>query len=82
MNDRMGFGAIKELWTSGNEKNRIEVGRREMLLLGVRANESRQRINSKIMKFGAQPYSIPDHDAMKKAENPWRLERNFAQVCF
>ena len=85
MNDLMGFGVIKDLWVSGEEKNRIEVGRREILLLGVHANESRQRINGKIMKFGALPYSIPEYNTMQKVKkplfNPSRLKQNFSKVC-
>ena len=81
MNGVMEYGIIRHLWESGEEKDRIEVGRRELLLLGVLANDSLQRINATIKEYGGFPYSIPEYDAMKKVNNPWRLKDRFAKVC-
>ena len=85
MKTKMEFGILKALWETGEEKDRIEVGRREILLRGILADDSLQRINGRIRDDGGLPYSIPDYDtmkAMKKTEhNPWRLKYNFDQVC-
>ncbi|MGV7235417.1 MAG: hypothetical protein ACQ9ET_04085 [Nitrosomonadaceae bacterium] len=62
------FNYLRDKWLSGDEEDKVEVGRLEFLFLGTLAGDSRDVTNAKIRQYEALPFSIPEYDALNNID--------------
>ena len=68
MMTKLEFKYLKDLWLSGNDDDKVEVGRLEFLFLGALAGDSCVVTNAKIRQYDALPISVPDYDALNNID--------------
>ncbi len=70
---RMNLSHLEALWNTGERKNRLEVGRFELLIDAIQSNQEYEVLAEVMHMFGAIPFSIDEYNALVNMKNRGRI---------